>query len=388
MVSIQSTLRCHYRYDPLDRLINQTQPDTPVHQRFYCKSRLATEIQGAIQHSIIQHGDLLLAQGRRQEDLIETTLLATDLQRSVLQTLKANQQGQPIAYSPYGHRRAESGLTSLLGFNGERPDPVTGHYLLGNGYRAFNPVLMRFNSPDSWSPFGKGGLNAYAYCKWNPISESDPTGHANMVKVVSAVKIGLKSSLNRARARLAVPSGKHGDMVHQPYQLKKPGVLDSYSSSSRVVNRGTSTEFTYPSGLTRAVMNRPEPSLYQSSINALPGKYIQHALNTPGELPATLQNKLLPLDATHAQINYYNHIGRSNITALNSTKNPFKLKAELIAQALNGEAPGVTPETAKSILFQSGQYDPSMSSAAQKFHRDLYEDLFNIRNHNDNSLGQ
>ncbi|WP_063854485.1 RHS repeat-associated core domain-containing protein [Pseudomonas sp. RIT-PI-q] len=177
MVSIQSTLRCHYRYDPLDRLINQTQPDTPVHQRFYCKSRLATEIQGAIQHSIIQHGDLLLAQGRRQGDLIETTLLATDLQRSVLQTLKANQQGQPIAYSPYGHRRAESGLTSLLGFNGERPDSVTGHYLLGNGYRAFNPVLMRFNSPDSLSPFAKGGLNSYVYCVGDPINLTDPTGH-------------------------------------------------------------------------------------------------------------------------------------------------------------------------------------------------------------------
>ncbi|EGH35731.1 hypothetical protein PSYJA_44541, partial [Pseudomonas syringae pv. japonica str. M301072] len=38
---------------------------------------------------------------------------------------------------------------------------MTGHYLLGNGYRAFNPVLMRFNSPDSLSPFGEGGVNAY-----------------------------------------------------------------------------------------------------------------------------------------------------------------------------------------------------------------------------------
>ncbi|KAG0373379.1 hypothetical protein BGX24_011777, partial [Mortierella sp. AD032] len=26
--------------------------------------------------------------------------------------------------------------------------------------RAFNPVLMRFNSPDSSSPFGSGGLNS------------------------------------------------------------------------------------------------------------------------------------------------------------------------------------------------------------------------------------
>ncbi|WP_371850672.1 RHS repeat-associated core domain-containing protein [Pseudomonas sp. Irchel s3b6] len=68
-------------------------------------------------------------------------------------------------------------MVCLLGFNGERPDPVTGHYLLGNGYRAFNPVLMRFNSPDSWSPFGEGGLNAYTYCVGDPVNGRDPNGH-------------------------------------------------------------------------------------------------------------------------------------------------------------------------------------------------------------------
>ncbi|WP_338010043.1 RHS repeat-associated core domain-containing protein [Pseudomonas sp. GM78] len=106
----------------------------------------------------------------------DTTLVATDLQRTVLNTLKKNTERHPIVYSPYGHRRAESGLTSLLGFNGERPDPVTGHYLLGNGYRAFNPVLMRFNTPDNLSPFDKGGLNAYAYCNADPINNIDPMG--------------------------------------------------------------------------------------------------------------------------------------------------------------------------------------------------------------------
>ncbi len=45
------------------------------------------------------------------------------------------------------------GLGSLFGFGGEPLDPVTGCYLLGNGYRAYDPVLMRFHRPDSWSPF-------------------------------------------------------------------------------------------------------------------------------------------------------------------------------------------------------------------------------------------
>lgn len=164
MSSQRSPFLCHYGYDPLDRLINHAQPEKPTLQRFYCKSRLATEIQGAMQHSIFQHDDQLLAQQRREGEVFDNALLATDRQRSVLHTLDKTPADQPIAYSPYGHRRGESGLTSLLGFNGERPDPVTGHYLLGNGYRAFNPLLMRFNSPDSLSPFGRGGLNSYAYC--------------------------------------------------------------------------------------------------------------------------------------------------------------------------------------------------------------------------------
>jgi RHS repeat-associated protein len=128
-------------------------------------------------YSIVQQDDQLLAQQRSEGDAPDTTLLATDQQRSVLQTLKADHPPQPISYSPYGHRPAENGLLCLLGFNGERPDPVTGHYLLGNGYRAFNPILMRFNSPDNWSPFGKGGLNAYAYCLGDPANRTDNDGH-------------------------------------------------------------------------------------------------------------------------------------------------------------------------------------------------------------------
>ncbi|WP_260957648.1 RHS repeat-associated core domain-containing protein [Pseudomonas citri] len=169
------TLLSRYRYDPLDRVVSCTPTNLTSHQRFYLKSRLATEVQGAAQRSIFQHEDQLLAVQQRQDNVIETTLLATDHQHSVLQALNATQP-HPFVYTPYGYRAPENGLLSLLGFNGERPDPITGHYLLGNGYRAFNPVLMRFNSPDSQSPFGAGGLNSYTYCLGDPINQIDPTG--------------------------------------------------------------------------------------------------------------------------------------------------------------------------------------------------------------------
>jgi len=196
MTALPTTLLCQYRYDPLDRLVHQTQPDTPVHQRFYCKNRLATEIQGTTKHSIIQHDDLLLAQQKHEGNALDTTLLATDLQRSVLHTLKKGTQPQPIAYSPYGHRSPLGGLLSLLGFNGERPDPVTECYLLGNGYRAFNPVLMRFNSPDSLSPFGKGGFNAYAYCGGDPRNRTDPTGHNFLAPLLKKILIKVPNMID------------------------------------------------------------------------------------------------------------------------------------------------------------------------------------------------
>ena len=84
MGSALPILLSHYRYDPLDRLTSHGQPDAPVHQRFYCKSRLGTEIQGAIRYSIVQQSDLLLAEQLHHEDALDTTLLATDQQRSVL----------------------------------------------------------------------------------------------------------------------------------------------------------------------------------------------------------------------------------------------------------------------------------------------------------------
>jgi RHS repeat-associated protein len=119
----------------------------------------------------------------------KTILLAIDQQSSVLNTLDASQR-HPIAYTAYGFRPAENGLLSLLGFNGELMDLLTGHYHLGNGYRQFNPVLMRFNSPDSWSPFGEGELNAYGYCGGDPCNRVDPTGHAwGFIKTLRKINI-------------------------------------------------------------------------------------------------------------------------------------------------------------------------------------------------------
>ncbi|MFW0758884.1 RHS repeat-associated core domain-containing protein [Pseudomonas sp. H11T01] len=220
--SPRETVLCRYHYDPLDRLADCALSAQADIQRFYCKSRLATEIQGAVQTSIFQHDDQLLAQLQRQDAKVDTTLLATDQQRSVLNALDATQP-HPLAYTPYGHRPPENGLLSLLGFNGERPDPVTGHYHLGNGYRQFNPVLMRFNSPDSWSPFGEGGLNAYGYCVGDPVNTRDPTGHTPTILKYIFRKLGFMDlpSIKFTEQRLAKAQKNTLANIHTAYAKDK-----------------------------------------------------------------------------------------------------------------------------------------------------------------------
>ena len=198
-------LLIQYTYDALDKLASLNSDSSKRH-RFYNSTRLATETQGATGYSIVQHDNFLLAQQKHEHNTPNTTLLATDLQRSVLQTLNKDTERRAITYCPYGYPSAASGLLSLLGFNGERPDPVTGHYLLGNGYRAFNPVLMRFNSPDSFSPFGEAGINQYSYCLGDPVNRSDPSGHLpgpptipNAVKA-NLIKAGRVTKSTRSRA--------------------------------------------------------------------------------------------------------------------------------------------------------------------------------------------
>ncbi|SMF03739.1 RHS repeat-associated core domain-containing protein [Pseudomonas sp. LAIL14HWK12:I11] len=81
---------------------------------------------------------------------------------------------QTLSYSAYGHSVEGSGTS--LGFNGERRSGVLHGYGLGNGHRFYRPALMRFLSPDALSPFGKGGVNSYAYCQCDPVNRLDPTG--------------------------------------------------------------------------------------------------------------------------------------------------------------------------------------------------------------------
>ncbi|WP_312229492.1 RHS repeat-associated core domain-containing protein [Pseudescherichia sp.] len=115
-------------------------------------------------------------------------LIGTNQTNSTLMAYEGNNQYVSL-YSAFGSvNNSQNGL--LPGFNGERPDPFTGVSHLGNGYRGYNPILMRFTCPDSESPFGIGGINPYAYCENDPVNHTDPSGHGLIVDMLT---IGLKS---------------------------------------------------------------------------------------------------------------------------------------------------------------------------------------------------
>lgn len=174
MSAKKKVLLHQYAYDPLDRHVKSGGSEGGETQVFYNNDRVATEIKSNTAYRVFETDNAVLAQLTTTPRGVETALIAHDDKRSTLATL-TGEQHTPVAYTAAGYSPADE--QRVLGFNGERHDKTTGHYLLGNGYRAFNPVLMRFNSPDSWSPFGEGGINAYAYCAGDPVNRTDPTGH-------------------------------------------------------------------------------------------------------------------------------------------------------------------------------------------------------------------
>ncbi|WP_256590247.1 RHS repeat-associated core domain-containing protein [Pseudomonas sp. Irchel 3A7] len=145
-----------YLYDPLDRLTGIGLLAADSTQRFYQEGHLITELGQQTQRTIFRHQAQPLAQRQSEAGVSETTLMGSDQAHSLLQTVSAN-NSQQFAYTAYGHHPAESGLSRLLGFNGECPDDITGNYPLGQGNRFYNPVLMRFMTPDEFSPFDAGG---------------------------------------------------------------------------------------------------------------------------------------------------------------------------------------------------------------------------------------
>jgi RHS repeat-associated protein len=180
-------LLSQYRYDATGKLVCQMVPGQPDTQLSYRGDTLIAVTTGNSHVSYVSDGKVYWGQTKLQKgggdgDTRTSQIWAPDFHQSVLTYLDSQSPDliHDLHYTPYGFvSSAASGFPSI-GFNGQWRDPVTGWYHLGNGYRVYNPVLMRFHTPDAWSPFTSGEVNGYAYCSGDPINFVDPSGHLSI----------------------------------------------------------------------------------------------------------------------------------------------------------------------------------------------------------------
>jgi len=147
-----------------------------------------------------------LAETRLTKETTQSALLAVDTGDSVVR-VNTQAQTESVTYNVYGLHSHGEIPPQRPAFNGHLL--VCHLYLLGNGYRAYNSVLMRFQSPDSLSPFTVGGLNCYAYCTGDPINYADPSGHGRIRSPKALDRIALKV-LATQRSGWSAADGKRG----------------------------------------------------------------------------------------------------------------------------------------------------------------------------------
>lgn len=176
-----SLVQCRYGYDAANVLV-RTDVAEQSRWRIWRGSKVINEIRrGAGGESSVTwlrgsdgpFAELVDGQGARR------TLLASALSGSVL--LEADDEVRPVQNAPYGQRTERQGVPAPvadIAYNGELLDAASGFYLLGAGHhRPYSPIVGCFLAPDRASPFGRGGLNALAYCAGDPINRADPSGH-------------------------------------------------------------------------------------------------------------------------------------------------------------------------------------------------------------------
>ncbi|WP_427184061.1 RHS repeat-associated core domain-containing protein [Bordetella bronchialis] len=169
------------------------------------------------------------------------------------------------------------GNAAICAYTGSIPDPITGAYPLGDGYRFYSPALMRFTAPDTESPFGLGGVNSYGYCLGNPVTGADPTGHVPMFRPEDMIE-GLDVLAAAAAAEFRPGQLHAADLEHHLGELP---VLDADTVDEVL---GTADAGPGP------VARRHTPSPAMAAAPALPGP----TLRITGGHPLPISLRQLP----------------------------------------------------------------------------------------------
>lgn len=216
---------------------------------------------------------------------------------------------------PQTQRSARSGW---LGFNGELLESSLERYQLGRGYRAYSPVLMRFNNPDELSPFGRGGLNGYAYCLGDPVNLVDPDGQAGVSWLMAKLRrlftpfskgrnprplpVASSTGANRNPGPSSSGSGPVSSMQHRSLPTppeQSPTLSRSPSQKTRVAPGSTETTSQgvryHPDSKAEAAQRTATDDWARKRMQAPPLKLIPSAqkAGANGAPPKPPRNKVL-----------------------------------------------------------------------------------------------
>ncbi|WP_422403642.1 RHS repeat domain-containing protein [Pseudomonas sp. GZD-209] len=189
---------CEYRYDASGHLCDRVL-DGQLERSFFSADQLTHAQPSGQRHSLVGDGASLFAINHPGAN---TTLLGCDGQGSV--RLEVDDDVRQRRYTAHGSGPNDS-AGSWFGFTGERQEPLTS-WLIPGGYRPYDPLLMMFLAPDSESPFGRGGINAYAYRGGDPVNRFDPDGHSWMNWTLAGIGLVIGAAATLASLGTAAPA--------------------------------------------------------------------------------------------------------------------------------------------------------------------------------------
>lgn len=199
----QKNLVCRYYYDAQGKLIEQRLNNDKSNHAYYANRQLSNAVINDEKITWLNDSTPLRLGHTNingQDKYYHEYALFTD---GTPCRIQSGDKVTNLSYTPYGLRSLYS---TSPGMAGAQIDPVTGWYFLGNGERIFNPILMRFHSPDSWSPFGKGGINPYIYSLGDPINRMDPTGHMSVGSIIGITLTSISLLLAIISLGAAIPA--------------------------------------------------------------------------------------------------------------------------------------------------------------------------------------
>ncbi|MBO9552759.1 RHS repeat-associated core domain-containing protein [Pseudomonas sp.] len=171
-------------------------------------------------------------------------------------------------YTPYGFFGGVRAHQYLASFVGQRFDERIEGYHLGSGYRIYSPILMRFLSFDSWSPFGKAGINGYVYCGNNPVNAHDPTGHITSQAQWRSIRAEFKIQRELRIQNLALNRAWSGFKVGLPSDLSKADAAKVILRAQEIHNDFSRRASTLaPGALTEFVHENP-PAMYSVTLQS------------------------------------------------------------------------------------------------------------------------